>query len=249
MQDIKRIYALSKRNVILRYKNSLVGFLWGFLKPLIYLLIFMVVFSHNFPDLNNYILYATSGLILWFFFANVTGQSVGSIVGSSGLLKSLSIPAYFFPLSEMISEMFNLALTIIVFLIFMHWFGLVYSIKLLLIIPAALLFATFTYGLNLLLCSVNVFFRDIGIIWATIQPALFYITPIAYPETNIPEGADVVVRLNPIYPFIKLGRGILYENSYPSMHDWNKCLLIAIIMLGFGQFVFSRLRKQFISAI
>lgn len=249
MQNITKIYALSKRNVILRYKNSLIGFFWGFIKPLIYLLIFMVMFSQNFPSVTNYVLFALSGLILWFFFSNATSQSVGSIVGSSGLIKALNIPSYFFPLSEMLSELFNLLLTIVVFLILMKWFGIVYSFRLFLIVPIVLLFAMFTYGLNLILCSVNVFFRDVGIIWGTIQPALFYLTPIAYPESMIGEKYKLVIKCNPIYYYLKVGRTVFYENQVPSAHAWGVCFMIAVVTLSLGLFVFGRLRNQFISAI
>lgn len=248
MQNITRIYALSKRNVILRYKNSFIGFLWGFIKPLIYLLIFIVIFQDN-SGIQNYILYVTSGLILWFFFSNATGQSVGSIVGSSGLLKSLNIPASFFPLSEVLGELFNLCLTIIVFLVLMNWAGLVFSPRLFLIIPCALLFAIFIYGLNLLLCSINVFFRDIGIIWGTIQPALFFLTPIAYPESNIRPEYKAIINGNPIYYFIKLGRTIFYNTEPPAWHMWSSCIIISVTMFVFGQFIFNRLKNQFISAI
>lgn len=249
MQNITRIYALSKRNVILRYKNSLVGFFWGFIKPLIYLLIFIVIFSKGFPDLDNYVLFATSGLILWFFFSNVTGQSVGNIVGSSGLIKSLNIPSIFFPLSEMLSELFNLLLTLIVFVIIMGWFNLEYSFRLLLIVPCVLLFSLFAFGFSLLLSSLNVFFRDVGIIWNTVQPAVFYLTPIAYPEKAIPEEYKFVIKLNPVYYFIKLGRNIFNDPVAPSWHLWSQCIIIALIMYVIGQFVFNRLKNQFISAI
>ncbi len=248
MQNITRIYALSKRNIILRYKNSLVGFFWGFIKPLLYLLIFIVVFKAN-SGVHNYILYVTSGLVLWFFFSNVTGQSVGSIVGSSGVLKSLNIPAYFFPLAETISELFNLLLTLAVFLVIMHWWGIVYSIQLLLIVPCVLLFAIFSLGLNLLLSSVNVFFRDIGIIWGTIQPAIFFLTPIAYSENSIQQQYHLIIKCNPIYYFIKLGRAIMYDPIAPSWQMWSHCLIISVFMYIVGQFVFNRLKNQFISAI
>jgi ABC-2 type transport system permease protein len=248
VQNFTRIYALSKRNVILRYKNSLVGFFWGFFKPLLYLLIFIVIFQSK-SNIPNYVLFVTSGLILWFFFSNVTGQSVGSIVSSSGLLKSLNIPAYFFPLSETIGELFNFLLTLVVFLVVMKWFGLVYSLRLLLIIPCIFLFALFSFGLNLFLSSINVFFRDIGIIWGTIQPALFFLTPIGYAESDIPERYSLFIKCNPVYYFLKLGRGILYEPVAPSWHQWSNCLIICSVMFILGQFVFSKLKNQFISAI
>lgn len=249
VQNITRIYALSKRNVILRYKNSVVGFLWGFLKPLLYLLIFTVIFSKGFPNLNNYVLFALSGLIIWFFFANVTAQSVGNIIGSAGIIKSLNIPPMFFPLSEMLSELFNLLMTLVVFVFVMQWFGLVLSFKLLLIIPCILLFAVFTLGLTLLLSSLNVFFRDIGIIWTTVQPALFYLTPIAYPERIIAANYSLIIKCNPIYYFIRLGRDIFYEPVLPSWQLWSRCIMLAVTMYVIGQFVFNRLKNQFISAI
>ncbi len=248
MQNITRIYALSKRNIILRYKNSLIGFFWGFFKPLLYLLIFIVIFKHN-SGIPNYILFVTSGLILWFFFSNVTGQSVGSIVGSVGLLKSLNIPSYFFPLSETIGELFNLLLTLLIFFIIMFWFGMDYNIRLLLIFPCILLFAVFALGLNLFLSSVNVFFRDISIIWNTIQPALFFMTPIGYAESSIDPKYKFFINCNPIYYFIKLGRSILYDPVAPSLQQWGNCLIICIGMYAIGHFVFSRLKNQFISAI
>lgn len=248
MQNITRIYALSKRNVILRYKNSLIGFFWGFIKPLIYLLIFTVVFKAN-SGLPNYILFVTSGLVMWFFFSNVTGQAVGSIVGSSGLLKSLNIPAFYFPLSETIGELFNLVLTLFVFFIIMYWFGIVYSLKLLLIFPCVILFAVFSLGLNLFLSSINVFFRDVGIIWGTIQPALFFLTPIGYSEKSIDPRYSLIIKCNPIYYFLKLGRSIIYDPVAPSWHQWTNCIIICITMYIIGQFVFNKLKNQFISAI
>jgi ABC-2 type transport system permease protein len=249
MQNVTRIYALSKRNVILRYKSSLIGFFWGFFKPLLYLFIFIVIFSSQFNSINNYILYATSGLIFWFFFANVTNQSIANIVGSAGIIKSLSIPSIFFPLSDMISELFNLVLTLFVFVILMHWFGIIYSFKLLLIIPVALLFGLFSLGITLILSSLNVFFRDIGIVWGTVQPALFYLTPIAYPESLIPPHYKFIIKCNPIYYYISLARGIFYDAAIPPAHLWLLCGVMAIFMYAIGLVIFNKLKNQFISAI
>ena len=247
MQNISRIYALSKRNIILRYKNSLAGFFWGFFKPLLYLMIFIAIFS-KIPSnhIDNYILYVTSGLIFWFFFSNVTNQAVGSIIGSSGLIKSINIPVVFFPLSEIISELFNFILTIMVFLVVMHWFGISYSFRMFLIIPCMLLFAIFSFGVTILLSSINVFFRDVGILWGTIQPALFYMTPIGYREDLV---SPLISRYNPIYYFIKLGRTIFHDPQAPTMDLWINCICIAAGMYLLGAVVFNSLKNQFISTI
>ncbi len=248
MQNITRIYALSKRNIILRYKNSFAGFLWGFFKPLLYLLIFIVVFSTQ-VSTNNYVLYATSGLVFWFYFSNVTNQSIASIISSTGIIKSINVPVIFFPLSETISELFNLCLTLVVFFIAMKWFGIVYSFKLFLIIPIAILFSIFSLGLTLILCSLNVFFRDVGILWTTVQPALFYLTPIAYPKEIITKHYPLVVKCNPIYYFIDMERMVVHENTYPPLSLWVESTVIAVVMFVMGYYIFNKLKQQFISAI
>jgi homopolymeric O-antigen transport system permease protein len=255
VQNITRIYALSKRNVILRYKSSLIGFFWGFVKPLLYLLIFIVIFSaaflksQYFPSLDNYIIFTSAGLIFWFFFSNVTNQAIGSIVGSSGLIKSLNVPILFFPLSEILSELFNFSLTLLVFLVVMYWFGIQYNLQMLLIIPCTLIFSVFCLGIILLLSSLNVFFRDVGIMWGTIQPALFYMTPIMYPEALIPEKYKLIIKCNPVYYFIKLGRSIFYDAGGPPSALWIHCTIIAVLMYIIGAFVFNKLKNQFISTI
>jgi len=225
----------------------LVGFFWGFFKPLLYLLIFIAIFS-KIPSnhIDNYILYVTSGLIFWFFFSNVTNQSVGSIISSAGLIKSLNIPVLFFPLSEILSELFNFILTILVFLVVMHWFGITYSFRLLLILPCVLLFSLFSLGITLFLSAINVFFRDVGILWGTIQPAIFYLTPIGYREDLVP---PFIVQFNPIYYFIKLGRTIFHESEVPSAMLWMQCICISFGMYIVGAFVFNKLKNQFISTI
>jgi ABC-type polysaccharide/polyol phosphate export permease len=111
------------------------------------------------------------------------------------------------------------------------------------------LFALFALGLNLFLCSINVFFRDIGIIWNTIQPAIFFLTPIAYAESSIQPQYKMIIKCNPVYYFIKLGRSILYDTSAPSWHMWSNCIIIGAGTYFVGQFVFNRLKNQFISAI
>ena len=224
------------------------GFLWGFFKPLLYLLIFIVIFSSQ-MSIHHYVLYATSGLIFWFFFANVTNQSVASILGSSAIIKSLSIPLVIFPFSELLSELFNFLLTVFVFLVIMHWFGLQYNAKLVLILPCMLLFSIFSLGITLALSSLNVFFRDIGILWAAIQPAIFYLTPIAYSEKMISPKYSAITRFNPIYYFIKLARAICYDDGNPSYKLWLYCCILALVTYLIGAFIFNSLKRQFISAI
>lgn len=249
MQHLTQLYALSKRNIIVRYKHSLIGFFWGFFKPLLYLLIFIVIFSSQFSSTTNQVLYITSGILFWFFFSNCTSQGVQSIVQASGLLKSVYIPAILFPLAEVIGEIFNVVLALLVYFFVMQWFGMVYHWQLLWVIPILILFATFSFSITLILSSLNVFYRDIGILWNTIQPAIFYLTPIAYTENLIPERFSFVIKANPIYYFIKLFRYPLYDACAPDFNLMLKCVFITLLSLSVGIAIFNRLKNQFITAI
>jgi ABC-2 type transport system permease protein len=249
MQHLHQLYALTKRNVIIRYKHSVLGFLWGFLKPLIYLLIFIVIFSAQFTSVNNYVLYATSGILFWFFFSNITAQGIQSIIGSAGILKSIRIPSLLFPLAEVCSELFNLGLALIVYFILMQFFGMVYTFQLLWLIPILLIFTTFTFSITLLLSALNVYLRDVGILWNTIQPAIFYLTPIAYTEELIPARFSFIIKANPIYYFIKLFRAPLYHGVAPDFKLLFLCAGFSVGLLLLSLFIFNRLKNQFITAI
>jgi ABC-type polysaccharide/polyol phosphate export permease len=249
MQFLNQLYALSRRNVILRYKHSIIGFLWGFIKPFLYLLIFIVIFSSQFTSTDHYILYATSGILFWFFFSNIVSQGIQSIISSGGLIKSYKLNAHLFPLAEVVSELFNLVLALIVFYSIMPWFGLQYSIHLLWVLPSLVLFSIFAYSICLVLAACNVYFRDVGILWNTIQPAIFYLTPIAYTEELIPSRFAFVIHLNPIYYYIKLFRYPIYLHQSPDMNIVFTCTIVAFISLVVSSLIFNRLKNQFITAI
>ena len=249
MVELLKIYALTKRNIKLRYKNSIIGFFWGFLKPFLYLLVFILIFSSQFLSLENYILYVTSGLIIWFYFSNVAGQVIQSVISSADLIKSIQIPSIYFPIAELTTEFFNLCLMFIVFLILMYPFGIHYNLKILLFIPALILFSLFTLGFSLVLSALNVFLRDVGILWNTILPAFFYITPVAYPISLIPLKYQLIVKLNPVYYFIELFRHIVYYPDAPSLKLWTGALVGGITSFIIGYLVFKKLSRFFISCI
>lgn len=235
------------RNVKLRYKNSILGFLWTLINPLIYLTIFIFIFNQAFPDIENYPLYALTGLIIWTFFSGTSIQIMNSIIDSAGILKSLGVPPIVFPLSYLVSSLINFLLSLIPFFALMLFFGFQPSMESLLIFPGLLLFGMFTFGSSLLLCSFNVFFRDVSMFYNTIMPALFYFTPIAYSFNLVPEKAKIFVKLNPIFHYIEFFREVLYHNNTPSISN---ILIICTLSLFFtilGIYTFNKLKRGFIS--
>lgn len=238
---------ITVKSVKLKYKNSVLGFFWSLLTPMVYLGIFTFIFSNAFPNIENYPLFAITALIFWTYFSNSSIQIVGSIISSAGILKSVNVPSLIFPLSALFAETFNLLLSFIPFGILMYLFGYSPGLEILFIFPAIILFMMFTLGFSLILCALNVFYRDVGILWTTLMPALFYFTPIAYSYEVIPESYQWIVKFNPLFHYVELFRSILYYNKVPSLELLLVTSTLSIVFFGLGLLIYKRLERGFIS--
>ena len=241
------VFVVAWKNVKLRYKNSFFGFLWSLLNPLLFLAIFTFIFSQAFPDIENYPLFALSGLIFWAFFSTTSNHILGSVVENASVLRSVYVPPIVFPVSQLIAGLINLLISFIPFGFIMYFLGFEPSWVNWLVIPCALLFALFTFGFSVCICAINVYFRDMSMLWNSIQPALFYFTPIAYSFTLVPESMRWVIQFNPLYHFIELFRSVLYHGVVPSLDQVMITCGLTVGSLLLGWLVFSKLKKGFIA--
>lgn len=246
-QKILLIWALALKNIRIKYKNSLLGFFWSILNPLIFLLIFNYIFGKAFPQIENYPLYAVTGIVVWTLFPVATNSVISSVLENAGVLKSIAIPPAVFPKASLVASSVNFYLLLIPFTGIMLWLGFIPGWESLLALVILHIYLVFILGIGYLLCALNVFYRDIGLLWNTLMPALFYFTPIAYPVDLIPENIRWAMKLNPIYYFVHGFRQCIYEHQIPPMIDWLMMLGIAFSFLGIGYFVFKKLQKNFIS--
>jgi ABC-2 type transport system permease protein len=182
------LHELVKTDFKLRYQGSAIGYAWSLLKPLFMFAILYVVFTMIFPlgkDIPHYPVYLFMGMILWTFFADMTQQSIGSIVGRGDLIRKIKIPRWMIIIATSLNVLINLGLNMIVLAVFMilnHvdlmgsliWFPL--------IIVEVYIFAL---GCAFLLSAAYVKYRDIQYIWEVLLQAGFYLTPILYPLTLV----------------------------------------------------------------
>jgi ABC-2 type transport system permease protein len=241
------VYTISLKNIKVKYKNSVLGFMWSMLHPLAYLVIFIFVFSTAFADMDRYPLYALVGLVFWTYFNNSINQILNSIIMNASLIKTIALPNILFPLSASFAELITMLLSLVPFFFLMLFFGLKITWVTILIIPAIVIFCAFTFGVGVFLCTFNVFFRDVGILWNTLAPALFYFTPIAYSSQLIPEKYLIFLKFNPLYHYISLLRDILYYNQVPSLQSWLITGGMATMIFVVGVAVFYRYKRGFVS--
>ena len=241
------ILFLIYKNLQLKYKHSVLGFFWSLLHPFLYLLIFLAIFSAAFPAIHNYPLYVLSGLVFWIYFANATTQLSIVFIKNAHLLKSFNIPNTIYPLTELGSELVSFLLGLIPFMVIMYFMGLKLSFNLFYLIPVIILFSIFIFSVGLILGSLNVFLRDVGILWNTINPALFYLSPIAYSFKIVPERFKFIVKYNPLYHFLEIVRNVLYDGQAPVAHYVYRCLMITTVTALLAYFIYKKTRTGFIS--
>lgn len=241
------IKSLVIKDLKLKYKNSILGYFWSLLHPIIYIAIFYIVFSKAFPSVDNYALYVISGILFWTFFSTGTSQMTTSIVSSGHILKSVFIPAYFFPLSLLMSGLINFLLSLLPFVVIMFFLGAKISLHLICIIPIILLFSVFTYGFGLFLGALNVFYRDVNMIWMSFSPAIFYATPVAYVIDIVPEKWLFIYKLNPITHFLEATHHVIYDGVWLTFKELGIMAILAGISLYVGIAIYKKLEKGFVS--
>lgn len=194
----------------LRYQGSVLGYAWSLLRPLMIFAILYVVFVEFLrlgADIEHFPIYLLLGIVLWQFFADMTNQSLGSIVGRGDLIRKIRIPRWMIVFSSSISAVINLGLNLIVVAIFLV-FNKVDITPYILWLPLILVeIYIFSLGLSLFLAAAFVKYRDINYIWEVIMQAGFYLTPILYPLTMITnETFQKLILLNPMAQAIQDAR-------------------------------------------
>lgn len=241
------LYNFINTNLSSRYRRSSIGFLWSLLNPLFTMLIMAVVFSSLYKmPFTQFSLYLFSGLLPWNLVSASLLAGSMSIVNAEAFLKKVYIPKILFPLVTLGVEAINFFFSLISLFVLAFFLGAEFGWSLLLLPFALLLLALFLLGLILLISIVTVFFRDLSHILQIGLLGLFYLTPILYPTSLLPERLLSVIQLNPFYHFITLFHRIVYEAAFPDWTEWLICAALAIVSLTLGMMVFQRKEKDVI---
>ena len=213
---------LVKTDFKLRYQNSILGYLWSVLKPLFLFLIMYMVFVKVLNvdfGVKNSGAYLLIGLVVWGFFTEMTGGSVGAIVGKGDLLRKLNFPRYTIVLATGLSALINLLINMVVVLIFILVGG--HEFKLDLILAPFVFIEVFILGMAIafFLSALYVRLRDIGHVWDVILQAMFYATPILFPISLAPLWAQKIIILNPVAQSLQDIRYLLVSHETVTIGD------------------------------
>jgi ABC-type polysaccharide/polyol phosphate export permease len=244
------------RDLKVRYKNSFLGVLWSLLNPLFMTLVFTIVFTLMLQrGTEDYPVFFMAAYLPWSYLAASVSTSIGSIVGNAPLVKKVYFPREALPLAGVLSNLVNFLLSLIVLFALIFAF----SIKLtpaILMLPFIILAQTFfVLGLGFFLATANVFYRDAQHIMQVVMQAWFFLTPIFYPISTLPESAEIlgatvnvqlwVRRLNPMASLVATYRDVLYRGAPTGWDFFLRTFLSCLAVLVIGYLIFCRFSPVF----
>jgi ABC-type polysaccharide/polyol phosphate export permease len=234
------VVQLVARDIKVRYKRSVLGVAWSMLNPLMMMVVLTLVFSHVFrSDLSHYPVYLLAGTVLWSFFTQGTTEAMNQLLWGQSLLTKIYLPRTAFAIASIGTGLVNLGLSLIPLLAIMLVTGVPLSLSLLWLPVPILLTAMFVLGAGLLLSALALSFRDVSYMYQIVLTAWYFLTPILYPKTIVPESERWWFNLNPMYHLVETFRAPIYAGSLPEFHTLLVAALVSLGMLILGWWVFT----------
>lgn len=241
------IKQLVDRDFKAKYKRSVLGVFWSFLNPLLNMAVQYVVFSNLFKfDIPNFPVYLLCGNVIFSYFSESCGMALTSIVGNASLITKVYVPKYIYPLTRILSSLINLLISMIPLIAVALISGLLPTPAYILALYVFVCLALFCLGMGLLLSAAMVFFRDIQFLWGVLTTIWMYLTPIFYPVSALPEAAQRIVMMNPLYYYVTFVRTCIMDGVSPEPAMYVQCLLYAIAALVTGAWVFKKNQDKFV---
>ncbi|MGH7896869.1 MAG: ABC transporter permease [Candidatus Binatia bacterium] len=241
------VVALLLRQLKLRYRGSILGFVWTFLNPLLLMTVYALVFSFYMRiAVPHYALFLLAGLLPWTWFATALSEGTNSIVGGSSLVTKSLFPSEILPTVVVLSAMVNFIFSIPLLLVCAWLYGVTPDPWLWVCLPPVIaLQCVFTLGLVLALAALNVHYRDVQHIVTNVLLLWFFLTPIIYPLEQVPENVRSIVLLNPMSQFAEIYQAIFVHMSWPGWPPFGILAICALVSLLVGARVFDGYRDSF----
>lgn len=236
-----------RRDVVTRYKRSVLGVAWTMLNPLGMMLVLTVAFSQIFRfNTPNYPAYVLSGLLVWNFFSQTTTMSMTTLVWGGGLFKRIYMPRSIFALSSMGTGLVNLVLALVPMVLIMLFTGTPIRWTLLFLPVPILFLVMFALGVGLILSTVAVYFPDVSEMYQIILTAWMYLTPIIYPASMLPDRLRFWLEwFNPMYRIVHLFRLPLYDGRLPTWGEFWPTMILSLFICVAGWIIFTRKSDEF----
>ncbi len=240
------VYELVLRDLSLRYRGSALGFAWTLLNPLLFMAIYTLVFAvYLRVDIVNYPAFLLSGLVPWSWLAGALGQGTSSIVDGRMYVGKTLFPMQILVIVPVLSNGINFIFSLPILFLFVIVLHVHLGPSLVMLPLIILIQGAMVLGAATLAATFNVFYRDLQQLILYILTVLFYMTPIFYIPSLVPEKFQFLIVWNPFAALIACYHAILYAGTFPSINDLVFSLVFSILLLGVARGCFVRYREAF----
>ena len=241
------IWALVCRHLNARYRGSVLGFVWSFLNPLCLIAVYSLVFRYyiRFQDVQHYTLFMFAGLLPWIWFSGGLLEATAAISSGGSLITKAMFPAHILPVVAILTSLANFLFAVPLLVAFMLFAGLLPAASLVMLPVVIAVELVFLIGLSLMFSAINVHYRDVQHILGNLMTLLFFLCPIIYPATNVPERYRFTLLLNPVALFTEMYQGMFIDGTYPQPAKLAFCAGLAGLSFIIGCLVFNRYREDF----
>mgnify|MGYP001573990433 CR=1 FL=1 len=245
-------WQLTFREIKARYKQSVLGYAWAIIVPLLNLLVLSIVFSYVFrvPTGNiPYPIFLFVALVPWMFLTNAITSATGSVMANASLITKVRLPREILPISAVSAKLVDLFLTSIVLIIFLFVYQINLQLTFLFVPIIFLVQLMLVIGASLLLSATNVFFRDIENILGIFLTIWMYLTPVIYSSALIPANLELLFYLNPMTGIIDSYRDTILYGSLPNWNSFIYSMIFSLTLLILGLIYFRKRAKYFADVI
>jgi lipopolysaccharide transport system permease protein len=245
------LYFLTRRDLAVRYKQTVLGVLWAILQPLLTMIVFSVFLGRlaGVPsDGVPYPVFAYLGLLPWTYFSSAVTRGATSLVAHANLLGKVYFPRVLIPLSASLSALVDFAIAAVILVGIMLYFDMFPAPGSILLLPLALLTALLSLGVGMWLAALNVRYRDVQHATPFLMQIWMFATPVVYPNSIVPESYRAWFHLNPMAGIIAAYRSAVLGTTI----DWQGLSIsgaMTLLFLGLGVWQFRRMDRFFADVV
>jgi ABC-type polysaccharide/polyol phosphate export permease len=235
------LWRIVHRDLLIRYKQSVMGFAWAIFMPLVNTVVFSVVFTRMAPiDVGMpYPLFAFSGLVVWNFVASALKFAITSLTTNTNLVTKLFFPREVLPISAVLVSAVDALVAASVLVAIMLWYGVKVHLAILFLPVVLLSLVMFTTGLALILSMLNLFYRDVKYLFEVLLTVWMFLTSVLYPVSLAGGRTAKVMQWNPMTPLIDAVRDVLIRGQIPGA-SFAYATAASVFFLLAGWLVFHR---------
>jgi len=241
------LYFLTWRDVKVRYKQTVIGFLWAIIQPFLKMVVFSVIFgglakmdSEGFP----YPIFLYAGLLPWQFFASAVSRSGESVVGSANLIKKVYFPRLIIPIASVGACLVDFAISFIILIVLMFYYSIIPTLSIFMVLPLVLATIFTALGVGMFISALNVAYRDFRYVLPFLVQIWMFLTPVIYPTRIIPENWRWLILLNPMAGVVDAYRSAILGKPF----EWGNLGIsmgMAVVIFLCGLMYFRKTERYF----